>query len=330
MLLVEFTLSELKRLSTTGVAIDHYWDSEIIAIDAVSFRITQPYGGYVKAGFGGIGFSHDLFIDDWPPPVNGAISLYYTDSDSPNEDTKELLFTGTAHRSQITRKKVSYRLYGPSYTATVVKATVYNDSLVNVMTTLTGGGLLNLGIDTTAARVASPNVTHTTKGDILAIDLASRICAFYSHLFYISDGTLYLVDMLADNGSRTITEFDYFPSTYNYTAPVSGARAKIDDDNNFIRYSDFPYGNELNITSYHTTEANINTALDDILTITHSPKAALKMPLLGDMPLPGERISWNDTSLGQDTNAYIRARSIQYDFMKEKVSIDGEGDVAAA
>jgi len=43
------------------------------------------------------------------------------------------------------------------------------------------------------------------------------------------------------------------------------------------------------------------------------------------MPTIGEKITWEDTSLGQDTDAYIRARAIQYDFDNEVMIIEGEG-----
>ncbi len=329
MVLVEFTINgTLNRLSIGGAALTNMWENKIMGFDAPQFSTAQTTGGYVELTLGTISLFPDLFENDWPPPINGVISVYYTDSDSPDESTKETIFTGVAHRKSIERGHIQYDFHSPSYSVTVADATAYNDSLDAVMTTLCGGGILNLAIDTGASRAASPNVTYTTNGEVLAIDLASAICEFYSHLFYILDGTLYLVDMLVNNGSQTITEYDYFATT-NYTdeAPVSAVRAEVDDNTNYSRYSSYPYGEEIDTKPYHTTEGSINTALDDMLTIYHMPRANLEMPLLGSLPVPGKKISWTDTSLGQSTNIWIRARTIQYDFENERVIIEGEGNL---
>ena len=329
MVLVEFTINgTLNRLSIGGAALTNMWENKIIGFEPPQFSTAQITGGYVELILGSISFFPDLFDSDWPPPINGVISAYYTDSDDPDESTKETIFTGVAHRKSIERTSVNYDFHGPSYSATIADETEYDDTLVNVMTTLCGAGILNLDIDTSAARGVSPNVTYTTNGETLAIDFASAICEFYSHLFYILDGTLYLVDMLGNNGTQTITEYDYFATT-NYTdeSPVSSVRAEVDDDTNYSRYSSYPYGEELDTTPYHTTEENINTALDDMLTIFHMPRANLEMPLLGSLPVPGKKISWTDTSLGQSTTVWIRARTIQYDFENEKVLIEGEGNL---
>ncbi|KKM97123.1 hypothetical protein LCGC14_1171290 [marine sediment metagenome] len=330
MVLVEFTINgTLNRLSIGGAALTNMWEDEIVSFDPPQYSIAQRTGGYVDLTVGGMSLRPDLFDDDWPPPVSAAVSVYYTDSTDPDESAKETLFIGIAHRNTIERTSIKYDFYGSSYTVTVADATAYNDTLDAVMTTLCGAGILNLTIDTSASRAASPNVTHTTNGKVLAIDLASNICEFYSHLFYVVDGTLYLVDMLGDNGTQTITEYDYFASTkYIDEVPISAARAKVDDATNYSRYSSYPYSDELNVVPYHTTEGNINTALDDILTIYHMPRANLEMPLLGSLPVPGKKISWIDTSLGQSTNVWIRARTIQYDFENERVIIEGEGNLS--
>jgi len=336
MVLVEFTINgTLNRLSFEGAALTNFWDNKITAMDSITYKIAQPYGGFVQLGYGGMSFKPDLFDDDWPPPINGAVSVYYTDSDDPDETTKQTLFTGMAHRAKINRTSIEYRFYGPSYTATIADLTLYADTLANVMTTLCGGGILNLSIDTSAARVPSPAVLYTTEGEILAIDLASNICASFGHLFYIVGSTLYLVDMLGDNGTRTITEYDYFPSEYNDNQPISTVRADISmgcDGQKactvpefYSRYSSYPYGTVLTVKPYHTTQANIETALDDISTIMHLQRGTLRTPLLGDLPVPGERIIWEDSSLGQTSDMYIRTRSIQYDFINGKVALDGEG-----
>lgn len=323
MLLVEVTINgNLKRVSIEGLALEHYWDQHIISIDPPQYRIQKPYGGYVRPGFGSISFSHELFSDNWPPPVGIDIKKFYTET---NEADKELLFEGKAHLRSITRDAITYELFSDAFSTTIADSTLFDDSLVNVVTWFCDSSRLNLSVNSTYARNPSPAVKHTTSGEQLAVNLLSDICAFFTHLFYIENGTLYLIDMLGDAGSESLTEFDFFPSVYDYDVPVSAVRS-----NSYVRMSSYPYGNELNVgTEYHDTQSNIEDALDDILSIVNKAKCRLRVPLEGSLPKPGKKISWTDTSLGRDTSAYIRCRSIRYDFIKYEAVIEGEGEISA-
>jgi len=319
MLLVEASIPALNRLSQEGIALANYWDAKVMQFDDLPQRkMAFDHGGYVKLGYGDIKFFPDLFSD--VPPVEIDLSIYYT---ATTEAAKEKLFDAKGWLDTMNRDGVSYNLYGEKFTDTIADNTAYNGTLVSLFTTWTGAGALNLTLDSSAARNPSPNVLHTTTGEQLTIDLASKIAAFYSHIFYIDSGTLYLVDMLADNGSSTYTEFDYFPSHYDWLVPVSilssGGRA---------RTSAYPYGRELSLTAYHDTGANIDDALDDILTTLNSARSRFQIPFLGSIPVPGEGLGWTDDSLPWTVVSSIRARTIQYDFDGEVVIIEGEGTVA--
>ena len=187
MLLVELTINAvLNRISDEYVySLTNPWEHKIISFSAPAYSIATDHGGYVQMGFGSIELIPDLFDSDWPPPISCVISVYYT---ATNEAAKETLFQGVAYLSQVDREAVIYELYGDSYTATIADATAYNGSLVSLFSTWCGAGILNLTLDSSAARGASPNVTHTTDGEQLAIDLASEIAAYYSHCFYIRGG----------------------------------------------------------------------------------------------------------------------------------------------
>jgi len=352
MLLVEATINDtLHRISAEGIALDHYWDNRVISFDPPQYQLANLYGGYVRPGFGDIEFSHDLFADDWPPPVNMEITTYYTATD---EDAMERLFSGTGHIKRMTRDGIVYELFGPSYESIIVynehyqiggmggdtymiggmgsdeyrlgpgEAVSFDDTLVNVATWF--AHRFSLDIDTTYARSPSPDVIFSMTADQIAINLLSDICAFFTHLFYISGGTLYLIDMLADAGSETITEFDFFPSEYEYNVPVAIARTA-----NYARPSSYYYGQDLSLgTEFVDTKEKVEAALDNIIAVLNKAGCALKMPFLGSVPTPGKKISWTDTSLGQDTDAYIRCRTIRYDFDNEEVIIEGEGELEAA
>ena len=322
MLLIEFTINgTLTRVSQEGVALTNYWDAKVTKFDPIQFRIAQHYGGYCKLGYGSISFFPNLFDDDWPPPVNGLISIYYT---ATTEAAKETLFIGMAHLIGINREAIKYKLFGPVYDETVANATAYNNDLETVLDGILTGIAEIDTLDVTYGRVVVPNVTHTTSGDKLSIDLASDIAAFYGHLFYIIGDTAYLVDMLLNSGSTAYTEFDFFPSQYDYLGPLSVARSGTRSQT-----SSFPYGRELSFTQYHDTGANVDTALDDILTIWHKPRTRFGIPLLGSLPTPGAKLTWTDTAQGQDTDMEIVARTIAYDFNNEEVIIDGEGAISA-
>ena len=87
----------------------------------------------------------------------------------------------------------------------------------------------------------------------------------------------------------------------------------------------------MSVDPYHTTEANIITALDDILSIENSARVALSVPMIaGNFPAPGEKIVIPDTGHVADLASWIRARKLTFDFVDETINVEGEGVVAAA
>jgi len=319
MLLCEVTINSiLHRVSMEGAALEYFWDPLIISIDPPQYKIANPYGGYVRPGYGSISFSPDLFASSWPPPARCDVTLYYADGE---ETSRETLFSGAMHLRSITREGISYELFGPSFSAEVAGGTAFDDTLVNVTSWFCDPSRLNLSLDSTYARSPSPAVKFTTARDELAINLLSRLCAFFTHLFYVRGSTLYLVDMFADAGSETLTEFDFFPSEYELNVPVGIVKSA-----NHARTSIHVYGNELALgAEYHDMQANIEAALDDILTIVNRPRCRLRIPFKGGLPNPGKKISWSDSSVGQGLNAYIRARTMKYDFVGGEIVVEGEG-----
>lgn len=214
-----------------------------------------------------------------------------------------------------------------------------------------GASFLNLTLASANARSPSPVVKHWADSQQKLTDFLSDICAFNTHLFYVSGATCTLVDMLANPSSRTITEFDFFPAKYHYNIPVkkitagwtigeagewsatsTGEAAAVyvkRTAKEVVKKSSYPYGKEMDITPYHDGRVSIATALNNILTVLHKPKCNLRLPLQGSLPTPGEKISWTDASLHISTDVTINCRSIHYDFNNEEVIIEGEGTIAA-
>ncbi len=273
---------------------------------------------------------------------------------------------------------------------------------------------LNLTYSGTYVRTVQPSLIYYATNQTPLVDFLSNICAFYTHLFYISGTTLNLVDMLKNNGTRTVTEFKYFPSNFEYNRPLSTIRASweervavtetigsyvktynyetqklintittgitdgttssklvdstadfvtdnieiemtaknltdstqttivaIDDlntlsldDDIFISGEDyelgyiFPYGQDKNVRPYTIDKNDIETELVNLMNVLHKPTMVLKVPLDGDLPLPGEQLTIIDTSTVVSTQIIINSRNITYDLSNDEAIVIGEGVVS--
>lgn len=390
-ILVEFyrngTLTYSSMQGQGGAGFIHNWKPRVISFDAPTFTTPSKHGGYAKPAFGKIVFNPNLFYDavesinDWPPPVSGAISVYYTDT---TEAARELVFSGTAHLSTFDMKSgIAYDLYGPAYdeentilssgeliagrkykitnyatgddftniggtnltgfifTASGTTPTTwtngstlapyYNDTLNAVLTTILTDIAEIATVNTTYARASSPNVAYAVPSDILNINLASDIAEFYSHMLYIIDDTAYLVDMLLNNGSpRTLGEDELFVGPkYEYPAPLAEVTSDY-DSTTYRQASAYPYGSSLSVNCYHTTQANIEAALADILALENSPRINMAIPMAaGNFGALGQKLEFRDTQHVADLFSYLRARKMTFDFNSESIGIEGEGGIAA-
>lgn len=320
MLLVEFTINAVVNyLSVEYInTLTHQWRGRISNFDPPQRKLPYDYGGYCEMGYGSISFFPDLFDDDWPPPINGAITIKYT---ATTEAAAETLFVGTAHLEGINRNEVTYGLYRENFDEMIADATAYNDTLNVVLTAIIEAIAEVTTLDTSNARGVSPNVLHTTSGAQLNIELASNIAAFYTHLFYKDGATVYLVDMLGNSGTAALDEFDFGPAKYPYNPPIALTRS-----GDFSQTSSYAYGKELSVSQYHDTEANVNTCLNDIMTIMNRPRVEISMPFLGSIPTPGAERTWTDESQGQDLDATLYVRNITYEFNPDRDDIILKGD----
>lgn len=213
-----------------------------------------------------------------------------------------------------------------------------------------GATLLNLTSDTTDWDNTIPDFSYWASSQKNILDFISDACAWFCHLVYIKATTLYLVDMDTDVATRTITEYQFFPSTYEYQPPIYIARAEWVEREagefyvsptataRYVRNIDketsvesaYSYGSDESFQPMCNNKTDIDTCLTAILAIVHKPRCRLRIPLQGSLPVPGEKISWTDTMLGVDTDFYIRARSITYDFDNDEIIIEGEGAISAS
>ncbi len=328
MFLVQKTINAVvNKISTESLNLEAPYRNFIFNMDTLNQGIRKAYGGYFRLDIGGYTLSPDLFVDDWPPPVScDPVVAQYSATTAAAAVT---FFTGTAHRESFDRESVRYDIYSPENAYVLPDLTVFNDTLVNVLTFMVNAARMDLTLDSSLARNPSPTVDCTTSGEQLGVDFLDNLTAFFSHMFYISGGTLYLLDMAANNGTRTLTEQDYFspdesPVDYFDNVPVAIAKA-----GDYSQQSSFLYGNEISETAYETEQAKIEAALALIITYQNKARARVSIPFVGDLPAPGEQISWTDTSQGVSTDMTINARIIQYDIDNEAIIIEGEGVVSA-
>ena len=321
--------------------------------------LTSVAGGYsgnclkLASGVGGDGYCYQQYasfvatkmyrLDFWVKDIDVSTPKFTVHVNDQNDMTGIYWLEGSASTAQADWKGYSYTFEAQGTTANIIlrgetsknvyfdsvalyRVTDFDDTLVNVATWFCNAARLNLTLDSTYARAASPTVKFTLSGEQIAVNLLSDICAFFTHMFYISSGTLYLIDMLLDAGSMTITEFDFFPSEYFYEVPI--AIAKTD---NYVSTSSYPYGSEVSFPiEFINTQAEIEAALANVITVMNLARCNLRLPFIGSFPTPGKKVSWTDTSLGEDTDVYIRARTFMYDFENEEVIIEGEGVLTVA
>lgn len=325
MLLVELTLpSGVVRVSNEPLPLAYFWEPAVASLGQIRLASDKIYGGYVRPRYGNLDLLPGLFSSsgDWPPPVSIPVTIKVTDTD---ESEAVTLFTGTAHRTDIGRDGIVYNLYGPDYSGTFIDHT-YNNTIDGLFAGNIGTADPALTADTTLADGSSaPFINYVDSGEQIVIESLAKTCACATHIFYVEDNVAYLIDMFADNGSRTLTEFDFFPSVYEDGLPYSVLRCGDTD-----LTGTYSYGKDLTISPVFNTSdtAELTVGLTRIKQILDMPRITLSMPITANSPKPGEKLSWVDTALPMDLSVWMRVRSLVWDFDNEQLVIEGEGDIS--
>ncbi len=203
--------------------------------------------------------------------------------------------------------------------------------------------------DDSAARATSPNVGYWADKQMPLTDFCSDLCAFFSHFFHKAGDTLYIGDMLLDNGTSTLAEHQYFTASYSAADAVKQLTASwttweeangVTDDgtkdykyikaieNEAVVTGDYEWGQEQTIEPFHDVRADIEAALDNILTILNKRQATVSIPINGTFPAPGEKITFADSVPVVATVTSIWARSLRFDFDNDEIQISGEGVIS--
>lgn len=323
-LLSETTIGgNLHRVSDAWHVLTNLWEPKIAEYGPPKFGLEKEYGGYARPKFGRRTFTPDLFENDWPPPTKITVVDKLTDDTEANAIT---VFEGALHLDSYDETGVSYRAYGAEFDTTITDEAFGDpsaESLVDVFTWAVDSSRLNLTLDSTAARSPSPDVVYTADGENILVDVLSDIAAFFSHGFYIEDGTLYLIDMLADNGTATFDEFEFFRGS-EYQGPTPYSLIKGGD---YHQDGTYKYGRELNVSPVcHDTQSNIETALADIKTIVDYDRYRFRLiPETGQLPVIGQKLTVTNASLQSSTTTWIRVTDIMPDVDQLAIIVEGFG-----
>lgn len=322
------------QASTRRLKLETPWPPYIVAMPPVRWSASSKHGGYCPLELGSMTFNLAMFNDDWPPPFNFAADLEVTET---TEAAKSMLFEGVAHQGEWDQdanvNAADYDLYGPDdYTTQLAAATTqatFGATLDAVFTWACNAARLNLTLDTTLSRAVSPAVVHTTSSDQLLIDFLDDLARYHTHLFYIEAGTLYLVDMEADNGTDTAGNERTNMQEPSYHGP--DPLKEITDGSNPPKFCSYPYGDTLTQNSYETNTTNIAAAQAKIKTILDKQQITCRRALSGaTMPKPGKKFTFT-RSLGMTNPVSVTmwAREIEIDFIAGTFIVTGEGTVTA-
>lgn len=319
MILIEFTFSStIHRISDEMIALDHFWDSKVASNSSIKYSLKSIGGGMIEPSFGNISILPSLFDAETEYPISCPIKIMHTDTDEASATT---VLEGTAHLKTIKEDSVDYELFPPEFDTKVDDIT-YNDTLINVFSAACT--TLGVTLDSTNARAVSPAVNYKATGEKVLVDNLSNMARFFSHMFYIEDGILYLIDMLTETAVVDITEFNILPSGYTYNKPVSIFKTGSDTTEASVDGT-YSYGDEDSISPQcHTTIANSETALTDRKTIIESPQIRLAFPL-DIVYKPGVKLVLKDESQEITLNSEAKVRSVSWDFDSYECVVEGEG-----
>lgn len=316
MIYVNFTYNGTTyRISTEDYAGDQQWFGWVTAIDSLKLAYPTRHGGLVRPEFSKITISPDLILEIGDIPTEATIEIL--------EDSVKL-FTGTARLDQYDRTSFNYQLYRPDMADEVTASTAYNNTLVNVVSSMCS--TLGLTLDSTAAQSPSPAILHTTTSDKLMVDLLSEMCSFHSHGAKIIDSTLYLYDMLGTYTVNSLGEFDTTRASYRKEKPYSLFKS---GDSQTLAGS-AANGDTYTITPYHTTGANVQTALGRVKTIMEQDIAVVSWKSDSSKPLIAEKFSLLDESLVLPVNFSGIVTSVVYNYQTLGVEVEASGTISLA
>ena len=205
---------------------------------------------------------------------------------------------------------------------------------------------------------ATPSVHYWADKQIPLIDFLDKVSRYFAYMFYLRDGTIYLVDMSLDNGTATLDNYDFMETSLEYPKPISqitaewkarepGEWSEVDNPGTaagvYVRETDqkatvkgsYRYGDEIDISDVFSDPRQninyisiVNTYITDILAYEEKPDIEVLMPLTGTLPLPAKKLTITDTTMKVSSTMIMHVREIHYDIEENEIKLIGEGSIA--
>lgn len=310
--------STVHRVSDDWHALEHPWFAKIAAAPSVKYATRKLYGGFTSPTFGGF-----TLIPGFTKERKMSARLQFSLSDEANAVT---LLEGTAIRSSgLADSGDSYDFRKTAYNGSF--SGLVSGNLQTVFSTFCGASYLDRTLDVSGTS-RDPAVSYTLSSDTPVIDILSSITEFFTHGFHDDGTTIYLFDMLADNGSLTLSEYEFQPPNYEYATPYS--RFVAGDYS--VDGTDTEANADFNVSPVcHTNQTLIEASLNNIKTLMEMDGATLSMPLTEKTAgiKPGMKLSWVDNRAPVQVTAWIRVQSINYDLESNPPTlvVTGKGSV---
>ena len=305
MILCEFTPDggTLQRIAMDDIALDYQWFGYIQKFSSFKMTTEYEYGGYVKPSFTDLTLSPDMFVDSWPPVESAAVTLIETDT---TRAEGKVIYEGTAKLSDYDRHSIAYKIVDLEDDSVITEATVLTGTLLANITTYCGVSYLDLTVDSTNARAASPTVSHTVEKETPTMDLLSEMCSEFTHTFEIIDGVLYLEDILASVTTIDLTEFDVFPCKY------SGAKTDVEPPE----------------TKFTPAGADTDTAVANIMLVLEAKIVTINCPIDQTKPKVLDTATLYDESTINPVTSSMKVTSAVYNFDTTKMLLEGFGTIS--
>lgn len=326
MILIKLTINDVNhRISTDQLRLTHPWHKRVLSCDDITWKPAKSYGGQAKLSFGGFSLDPRLFADDWFPPASCPFELLLTNT---TEEDAVAVLEGTAYLVAAGEAEIEYEFRGPDSEVLCPDDHSFNSTLEDVVTWACSSEYLALPVDFSAARAVSPDIIYTAGSKENMFDLLSKMCMFYCHFFFVRSGTLYLVDLLQNNGQMALNEHQFTPPKYTRKVPLARVTADL-DGTEYVATSEYSNGNKETVKPFHTSSTVIESALNDILSLSNSLNMELGIPLDAELPVPGQRITTVNDSMHISTEAWIRAATFQYVVQpdREELVVSGHGGI---
>jgi len=196
---------------------------------------------------------------------------------------------------------------------------------------------LGLSYNTDDARAVSPVLSWFLTSQQTALGLLDNLAATHTHLFWVDTSTLKLIDCLGFTSTTTVSDGNKiidssysnnpamasFEATWNERSPVGTIRIQTEDKNRITFTNQF-YGEENQVSAYQTDDSEIQTTLNNMVTIYQRMQASVTLPIEGALPEVGERYLIEDTTLHEALNCELYIRGVNYNLSEDKMTLTGD------